>query len=129
MAYKTNQFSDAARLAADDVSRAVALVTELVTAKRGQCGTNEAIRNIAREGKLPASIIRRLFHPSRHPKDIGVRVWRGIRAAYLKHLRQQIRELELKIIRLEASDHVDDGVRDALVDDAKSLIRRIRKTL
>ena len=114
---------------ADDVISAIAVVKELVTSKRGQCGTQAAIRTIARDSKVPASVVRRLYHPSRYPKDIGLRVWRGLRDAYLRYLRQQIRDIETKIRCIEAADHLDAGTREALVDEAQALIARVRSAL
>lgn len=129
MAYKPNQISDVFLSEPDDVAAAIAVVTELVVAKRGQFGTKEAINAIARDARLSATVVRRLFQPSRHPKDVGMRVWRGLRAAYLKYLRLRIHELQARVRRLEALGHCDDGTRAALVDEAEALVRRVKTSI
>lgn len=79
MEYESGQFGDG-------VSEAVRLVTELVIAKRGQCGgTQKAIRTVARDC--------------------------SISAAYRRYLVNNLALLEADLRRLDAMGNIDPGTR------------------
>jgi hypothetical protein len=114
------------------VVEASRLVTELVLAHRNNqtAGTtNEAIRRVARECSISPAQVRRLYQPSRAPKDVGVGVWHRIYAAYRRYLERQLRGLEQYLRRMDALGDLDPGTAADLATEAENLIRRIKHHL
>jgi hypothetical protein len=124
MVYELNQLSD-------EVAAAAALVKELVIArlKRGQCGIPRAISHVARDARLSAGVVRRLWHPSRRPKDIGIGIVQRLRDAESRFLKAQIVELERRVALVEQSHGADSAAREHLVGEAQALICRIKKSI
>lgn len=123
MAYQSNQFQSG-------VSEAIRRVTELVLSKRVTSGgTNEAIRTVARDCNISAAQVRRLFQPSRYPKDIGVGLWLRIAGAYRRYLLHEIGKLEAELRRVEAMGNIDPGTVQDLAAETEALVRRIKQHL
>lgn len=115
---------------ASGVDEAISFVTILVNAKRG-CGgkKTQIFKQIAAEAKVGASEIRKLYQPSRRPKDIGYGVWQRIAARYRSFLRAELGKLETEIARVEALNLLDDSARADLVGKAEALVSRINTSL
>lgn len=111
--------------AGDPVAEAALYAGCLVEAEKKTTGrTLDAVQSVARRCRITPSLVRGLIHPSRRPKVIDAR-WLGrLWAAYLKHLRRQLAELELEIARVEALAPSDRAARD-LLDAAQALVRRL----
>lgn len=123
MQYRTHQFPNA-------VSEATRLVTELVIAKRGPSGgTDAAIRTVAKDCQITRAQVRRLFQPSRRPKEVGLGLWLRICTAYRRYLEREIGRLEQDLRRVEALGNIDPRTADALANEAEALIARIKQHL
>lgn len=123
MAYRQNQFQY-------DVGEAVSIVSALVLAKRGPSGgTDAAIRTVAQDCKVSKADIRRLFQPSRRPKDVRHGLWLRITSAYRRYIEAELQRLERAKFLLDALDHGDPAARAELAIEAENLARRIRQHL
>lgn len=127
---KMNQSAYSAK-AATGVDEAITRVTLLVNSRRGRDGTTkqQAFRQVATESHLSSAEVRKLYQPSRRPKQIGLGVWHAISGAYFRFLRHEISKLEAEINRVEALDGLDLRTRDDLVGKAQALIARITQSL
>lgn len=115
---------------ASGVDEAISFVTILVNAKRGYGGNKTQIfKQVAAEAKVGSTEIRKLYQPSRRPKEIGHGVWQRIAARYLAFIRAELAKLETEIARVEALDHLDDSARADLVGKAEALIARLNTSL
>lgn len=123
MEYESSQFKDG-------VGEAIRLVTELVIAKRGQCGgTQAAIRTVAKDCSISAADVRRLMHPSRRPKDVRLGLWLRLSAAYRRYLAREISRLEHEVRALESLGNIDPRTAEDLACEAQAVIRRIKQHL
>ena len=123
MEYQSSQF-------VNPVTHAITLITQLVLEKRSRCGgTNAAIRTVAQDCQISTAQVRRLFQPSRHPKEIGAGLWLRISSAYRRHLQREIARLEADLRRLYALGNIDPGTVQDLRVEAEALIARLKQHL
>lgn len=112
------------------VITAIGLVTELVLARRGTSGgTNAAIRTVARDCNISPAQVRRLFQPSRRPKQVGYDIWLRICRGYRGYIERELQRLESSRRILDTLDEYDPAARAKLAAEAENLARRIRQHL
>lgn len=121
------------RIGGSGVARAAAVATEFVKeVKKGDDdagSVRKAATAVAKQSGIGKAFILRLVQPSRRPKSIDWDVGTRLVEAYLKYLRRQHRELEIKIKLVEALAGSDRAsVRD-LLHEAEALQNRIKALL
>lgn len=111
------------------VERACEIAKALFQQARGQHETDQqTVDAIARRAQLSPSVVRRFLQPSRRPKDVSLGIWTRLVRAYHRLLNQQLEELKLEILRLEALDP-DGRALLGLLDKAKAIESKIRGAL
>lgn len=123
MAYSLN------RNLSGTVEEASALASELVAlAEQRTGGKDEATREVSGICRLPHTFVRALVQPSRKPKAISAFYWFRLYDGYLAYCRNQIRDLERRIERVERLGVADQSAAD-LVLQSQALTDRLKKHL
>ncbi len=116
----------------DGVDKAVNVASDFVTAMKGSNNAGsveEAVRVVAHKSGIGQAFVLRLIQPSRRPKSVDVGIWSRLVHAYLKYLRLQHRELEIKIKLVESLARSDQAAVRDLLDEATALQDRIKALL